>query len=468
MAVNVTLLPHQERFMQSPFVFPDIRYFFLCGGFACGKTSSLVYAVMYTIKHLLGKKDNEGHNPRILVASKNITFLKKTFLNSFEQNLKNTNSSYTFDKAANIMTVGNVVLLFIGIEYPEDVYGFDCCAAFVDELDELPTSTAMEAVKAVNDRVRQKVEDFRSPYIMFATTSQGLKGLYNTVIHFRKQGIGYVLMRARTCDNTFLPKDYVDNMYAIYNEKERRCLLEGEFISIDSGLVYPDYDPEKNLLDVDIYDTLTEDDTVYIGGDFNSFGNHAVAVVVKKFAKDSCIVAVKDYNFPDVRRAPQVFRYDFPVQKIVWVPDMTYKEHFSEFKKELRVYNIKIAYRAKNPLVRDRIFACNKLLYAGRLFITPICKDLEKALLTHQKDPKTGEPMKGGANAPDHVSDAMQYAVHYLLSWHKDLKPLYDVTLRYLYEHRENNAERAFEADGYSPLHETHKMRVRMEEPVNN
>ena len=61
-------------------------------------------------------------------------------------------------------------------------------------------------------------------------------------------------MRAETRMNTFLPKDYVDNMYAIYNEKERACLLEGKFVSIDSGLIFPDYNPAVNKLDSDLYE----------------------------------------------------------------------------------------------------------------------------------------------------------------------------------------------------------------------
>lgn len=397
-----------------------------------GKTSSLVYSVTQAVHKLLGKKDAEGHNPKIMVCSKNITFLSKTWTNAFEQNLKMTGSEYHFDRAKNIIVVGNVELILVATEEPSAIYGYSVCCCFVDELDELTTEVAMEAVKSINDRVRQKVDGFRSPFICFATTSQGLKGLYQTVMHFKKSGIGYVLMRARTKDNTYLPPDYVKNLYSIYNKKEVACLLEGQFVSIDSGLVFPDYAKDRNMLDVDLFDVLEDTDTVYIGQDFNGFGNNAIAFVVKK----GCIIAIKDYEFPDIRRAPEVFRYDFPTQKIIWIPDMTYKEHFVEFKKELRAFNIKIAYRSCNPLVTDRNFACNKLFIADRLFLTPICKDTEHACMTWQKDPKTGQPMKGGKGAPDHKGDCMGYVVHYLLSWHRDLKPLYDVTLKRLYEAR--------------------------------
>lgn len=433
MATLVKLLPHQGQLVQAPDVYPEINFFFLVAGYASGKTSSLTKAIEHSIKNLLGKKDLEGHNPKILVASKNLTFMKKTLTGLLEQDLKETNSEYSYDKAHNIITVGNVELLLIPDEDESNIYGFSVACSYVDELDELDTQTAMAVVKSINDRCRQQVDGFRSPFMVYTTSSQGLKGTYQTIMHFKKSGIGYVLMRARTKDNIYLPKDYVENMYSIYNEKEVACLLEGQFVSIDSGLVFPDYNPAKNKLDSDLYDYCRDNKyTIYIGQDFNGFGNNAVAFAIINGA----IVAIKDYEFPDIRRAPEVFRYDFPENEIIWIPDMTYKEHFIEFKKELRVFNIKIAYRSCNPLVGDRNFACNKLFVAERLFICPMCKGLETTLMTWQKDPKTGTPSKGGKGAPDHKGDCLGYVVHYLLSWKRELKPLYRVTLERLYEAR--------------------------------
>lgn len=331
---TVKLLEHQALLVQSPFVNSDIRFHFLIAGYASGKTSGLVYAILHTVKNLLGKKDEEGHNPKILVASKNLTFMKKTLTGLLEQDLRMTCSEYTYDKAHNIITIGNVELLLIPDEDESSIYGFSCFASFVDELDELDTQTAMAVVKSINDRTRQQIEGMRSCFIVFTTSSQGLKGTYQTVMHFNKSNIGYVLIRARTKDNIYLPPDYIKNMYSIYNEKERDCLLEGKFVSIDSGLIFPDYDPKNNKLDSDLYDFVRNNPeyTIYIGQDFNGFGNNAVAFTVL----EGSIIAIKDYEFPDIRRAPEVFRYDFPENRIVWVPDMTYKEHFSEFKKELK------------------------------------------------------------------------------------------------------------------------------------
>lgn len=461
----VKLLPHQSAFLQAPYVFPESNFFFLVAGYASGKTSGLCKSIEYTTKQLLGKKDLEAHNPKILIASKNLTFMKKTLTGLLEQDLKETNSEYSYDKAHNIITIGNVELLLIPDEDESNIYGFSCSCAYVDELDELDTQTAMAVVKSINDRCRQQIEGFRTPFMCYTTSSQGLKGTYQTCMHFDKSGIGYVLMRAETRMNTFLPKDYVDNMYAIYNDKERACLLEGKFVSIDSGLVFPDYNPNINKLDVDLYDYARDNSLpVYIGQDFNGFGNNAVAFIIV----NGTIVAIKDYEFPDIRRAPEVFRYDFPTSEILWIPDMTYKEHFVEFKKELRVFNIKIAYRSCNPLVGDRNFACNKLFVAQRLFICPMCKGMETTLMTWQKDPKTGAPSKGGKGAPDHKGDCMGYVVHYLLSWKRELKPLYAVTLERLYEARRARGAEATELEVQSNILDPSRLKgIPLKQAVN-
>lgn len=648
--------------------------------------------------------------------------------------------------------------------------------AFVDELDELPTHTCIAVVKALNDRCRQSiVGETRSPFLAFTTTSQGLKGTYQTIMNFRKIGMSYMIIRGRTRDNIYLQKEYVEAMYKMYNEKETKCLLEGEFISIDSGLVFPDYNPAYNKLDIDLYNSLDAGETVYIGQDFNCiegnegiltdtgiipirdivlgtrvltrkgykkvltkknngsrivvrcgnvwttldhvfitpkgdeerwklsnyyylkkqhrskfhdvkklkvkeqqllsyikdiYGDHikehgilssrakaetsgcterymktllvkylvewlftiktecliiflktlsllrekntlksmkqgkeyrntgkkvsskkkglcaeyavkhlqeiskrlkyaeknvfslvderegmqpeqyleqrvesvfgkrggrtvqlalnplrkladAVALSLKEnlnlftalrvlknvkelangrvlygverevfdievedaheffvdgvlvhncgfnkavacIVKNRCIYVIKTYSFGDAREAPEVYRYDFPEQKIIWIPDMTYKEHFGDFAKELKMYNIRIAYRRCNPNIVSRNFAINKLLYARRLFLCDFASALDNALLIHQKDPKTGLPMKGqGENAPDHLTDALAYGVAHLIGWKRELKDVYDVTMgRALKKHKEIGSTEEDDEDALNAIDNLAEMTV--------
>ena len=425
MATNVKLIKHQGLILQSPYVHTETKFHFDVAGYGSGKTSGLVYALLYTVSKLQGKKDAEGNHARVILASKNLTFLSKTSISNLEQVLRRTNTDYRYDKKNNIITVGTVDIFLIPLENPETIYGYSCVASFLDELSELPPDVCMEAIKAINERTRQTVKDFRNPFIISVSSSQGLDGQYMAMEHFKRNGISYVYIRGETKDNIYLKKSDIDNLYKIYNETERKVYLEGYFLSVKTSLVFSDYDPKRNMLAVDLFDQLEPDDTVYIGQDFNSWGCAGVACVVKKGA----IIVIKDYDIPDIRRAPEIFRYDFPTQKIVWIPDATATSFYTQFKKEKKKKNIKIAYRKSNPLVQDRVFVINKLLYSERMFICPIAKSVEHSLLTHQFDAKTGQPMKGGKGAPDHISDAMGYAVYHIMCWVKDLKDLYKVTL---------------------------------------
>ena len=425
MATNVKLIKHQGLILQSPYAHPETKFHFDVAGYGSGKTSGLVYALLYTVSKLQGKKDAEGNHARVILASKNLTFLSKTSISNLEQVLRRTNTDYKYDKKNNIITVGTVDIFLIPLENPETIYGYSCVASFLDELSELPPDVCMEAIKAINERTRQTVKDFRNPFIISVSSSQGLDGQYMAMEHFKRNGISYVYIRGETKDNIYLKKSDIDNLYKIYNETERKVYLEGYFLSVKTSLVFSDYDPKRNMLAVDLFDQLEPDDTVYIGQDFNSWGCAGVACVVKKGA----IIVIKDYDIPDIRRAPEIFRYDFPTQKIVWIPDATAASFYTQFKKELWAKDIKVAYRKSNPLVQDRVFVINKLLYSERMFVCPIAKSVEHSLLTHQFDAKTGHPMKGGKGAPDHISDAMGYAVYHIMCWVKDLKDLYKVTL---------------------------------------
>lgn len=429
MAIIKRLLPYQNKLIKAPLTFPFIRYFFLICGYGAGKTSSLVDSLNYWVDRLQGKRDKEGRKPLITLCAPTLTFMKKTCVHDFLQALDNTETQYVYHKDINQIEIGDVTIILQPVEDPSQIYGFNTCAIFWDEQDELPTEVSVEALRALNERLRQQLIDERPPFLVSTSTAQGKKGLYMCIEAFKKSGIGYMIIRGKTKDNIYLPEAYVKSMYSMYNEKERRCYLEGEFISVDSGMVFPDYDPTKNDLDEDLWDCLDENEKVYVGADFNSFGYAHSAWIVKNGA----VICIKDYNFPDIRRAPETLRYDFPIQKIYWIPDMTYKEHFSNFKKELRANRINIVPRACNPKVSDRNFAINKLLYAERLFICPIATRVKDTLKMWQMDKRTGQPTKGGEGAVDHIGDTMGYAVHYLLSWHKELKDAYDVTLGRLY-----------------------------------
>lgn len=398
-------------------------------------TSSLAYSLFYIINYLSGYKDKEGKLPLIAVSATTLTFLKKTLVGSITSLLDSSKSPYKYDKANNILTISGVQIILLATEDESAIYGYSVYCSICDELDELPTDNAMAVVKALNDRTRQIIPDRRPPFLMFGTTSQGLKGTYLTVDEFKKKGISHLVIRGATKDNIYLPKEFVEAMYKIYDDKETACLLEGKFIAIDTGRVFPQFDMAKHYLPYDMWDSLPAGSTVYLAQDFNqgSGFNKAIAVYVQ----DGVAYVIKEYDFPDWVTAPKVFRSDFRTQKLFWIPDMTYKDNFTMVSRSLQAYNIRPVYKKSNPLVSDRNFAINACFHSERLFVCHFCKDAAEAFMHWQNDKRTGQPSKGKtAASPDHYGDCLGYAMYHIICNERSFKDIFDTTLNRLNKKR--------------------------------
>jgi hypothetical protein len=359
---------------------------------------------------LQGRKDRAGDYARLIVAGVTLAHLNKTFLIYLRQILDQSKTRYTENKKDNFFVIGTVTVLIVPMENPETIYGMDAAVCLVEEVDELTEDKAVEAVRALSERCRQQIAGYRTPFLCFGSTSQGTKGLYRIYTHFRKRGTGFVLMRGRTEDNPFLPASLIRDMKKMYSPEEKRVFMDGEFLAIAKGRVFGDFDWERNYLDYDLDTELLPGETVYIGQDFNTGFSRASAYVVR----DGTVYCVKYYDFPDPQDAPSVFRYDFPEQRILWIPDVTIKDSFPQYARELRKYGIQIIYRKKNPLVEDTVFLVNKLFYTGRLLICKIAKDVAEAcaLAMRYKDNKV--PKGIGPSSPIHTIDTTRYVCAFI------------------------------------------------------
>lgn len=328
----------------------------------------------------------------------------------------------------------SVVLIFTGgIRTVYDITVDDChefatdsCfvhnCALADEIDELEEDTMIEAMKSLSQRVRQIMPNHRAPYIMAASTAQGMKGFYRLYSHYKKSGVGFVLIRARTQDNWYLPKEYIEDLWKNFTETERKVYMEGEFLTVTQGRVVPGFDWDKNYdgrSDMDL--ELIPGERVYIGMDFNTGFCRASAWV----SRDGIAHCVKYYDFPDPAESAKVFRYDFPYQDIFWLPDVTSKDLYPQYARELRNYGIHIIHRTKSPLVEDSCFLLSKLCLQGRLMIHSQASEVADALATASRDKQNKIPKGVGPSSPIHAVDGARYAVSYMalvLPEYKDIR----------------------------------------------
>lgn len=553
---TVLLLPHQERFLQSPKNFPDIRWHFLLAGYGAGKTRSLAISTLNIIYELDGEKDDGGLYAKVAVAGYTYAHLEQTFMVDFRAYLEASKTPYHEDTKNHIITVGTVQVFFLQLLEPGKIFGqsIHCCLCVdgdaivkvhtgmgrtqevplkqispgdlimtrfglkkvtakkcsgyrpciktngvyttlnhpfkvynskkhreeirkankldencmlihedntlssvfqdktlvekevwditveevheflakgtdeycqylslknCDEIDELEEDVMIEAMKSVSQRCRQVIPNHRSPFIMAASTAQGMKGFYRLYCHYKKSGVGFVLTRARTQDNWYLPREYIIDLWKNFTETERKVYMEGQFLSVTQGRVIPGFDWDRNFYpDSDMDLELLPGERVYVGQDFNTGYNRGSAWVVR----DGVFYCIKYYDFPDQDDAPNTYRYDFPDQDIFWLPDVTIKDQYPHFARALRKNDIHIIHRSKSPLVEDSCFLISKLCMQRRVIITSQAKEVAEAFSTASRGKDNKIPKGLGPNSPIHAIDGARYVCSYVALVHPDFR----------------------------------------------
>ena len=237
---------------------------------AAGKTRSLAIATLKLCLELEGEKDEGGLYAKIVVGGYTYAHLEQTFLIDFRAYLDTSKTPYHEDTKNHIFTVGTVQVILVQLLEPGKIFGQSVYACIVDESDELPEDVMIEAMKSLSQRCRQIMPNHRAPFLMSASTAQGMKGFYRLYCHYKKSGIGFVLIRARTQDNWYLPKEYIIDLWKNFTEVERKVYMEGQFLSVSQGRVIPGFDWNRNFVpesDMDL--ELRPGERVYIGQDFN-------------------------------------------------------------------------------------------------------------------------------------------------------------------------------------------------------
>lgn len=417
--MDITLLKHQNYYIQSPDVYAHIRWHLLCCGYAAGKTRANVIRCLKSIGELQGKKDYAGDFARIIVAGYTYSHLEKTFLVYFRQYLRESKTAYHDDTKTHIITVGTVKILFLQMLDPGDIFGEDVCQVIVEEADELTEDKMLEATKALTERCRQNVKEYRTPFICMASTAQGQKGLYRLYQKFLSNGTGFILIRGRTQDNIYLPKEYLMDLFSIYNADERKVYMEAQFIRLSAGLVIPGFSWERNFLKKDIIPYIGE--TVYIGQDFNVGYNRATAWVVRK----GICYCIQHFSIVNISDAAKIFRYAYPSQTIKWIPDTTIKERLPAFIKDLKSQGIRVLLKMFNPLVEDSCFQLSKMCELGLVFFCPKAEQAAQSCSLFSRD-KLGQIPKGlGPNDPAHDVDTCRYVIVALCQMLTDLKKIH-------------------------------------------
>lgn len=366
---------------QRQFVFSEEPYPAIVGGLGSGKTRA------GTMRAVLLLLQNKGVNVGIFLPTYDLLRLRA--MPGVEEDLAMMGLKFHVNKSEfKIDVVGYGFIIFRSYDNPSKIVSFEVAHSIVDEIDTLPMDKAALVWRKITERTRQKF-DGKNTIGVVTTPDNGINGfVYHKWVKLQQKG--YVLYKASTYSNPFLPKDYAEQILANYDPVLAELYLLGDFVSLNKNKVYHFFDRKKHH----VQRVLNEHDTlIHIGLDFNIGGTCAVVFVID----NNVPIAVDEFVSHDTQDfINNLTRYEN--KKIIIYPDASGKASRTNASQSdigmIRQAGYQLQYNPTNPAVRDRINSYNGLLSHGRFFInTDKCPNLTNALETQGYDDRL-EPEK--------------------------------------------------------------------------
>lgn len=395
---------------QHELITSNARYPAMVAGFGAGKTQALCYRAV-KLKLDYPTNDIAYYLPtydlvnRIAIPRFIEVLAEHGLYEKIDYKVINGNSAiiHVFDG-------GDII--FRTMDRPGRIIGYEVADSFVDELDTLKEVDARLVWQKIISRNRQKKPDGADNTIAVGTTPEGFKFVYDRWKR-NPPSEQYVVIKASTYSNARnLPSEYIPDLIAEYPPNLIQAYLDGEFVNLTSGSVYPEFSRKLNHCD----SVVLPGEALHLGMDFN-VGKMAAVVFVNRggwpHAVDE-LVGLRDT--PDMIDA---IKRRFPNHTIFVYPDATggNRETLNASASDLSLLEeagFHVLAEDANPLVKDRIISVNRLIFAGgkrRLLVnTNLCPAFTEGLEKQAYDEK-GKPDKTAGF--DHVIDAGGYFIYY-------------------------------------------------------
>ena len=305
---------------------------------------------------------------------------------------------------------GNIILRTM--DNPGRIVGYEVADSFIDELDTMKEADAKTAWQKILARNRQKKPDGSKNTIAVGTTPEGFKFVYQ---RWKKEPPSeeYELIKASTYSNKRnLPETYIDDLIADYPSNLIAAYLDGEFVNLTSGAVYPEFDRTLNGSN----EVIKPGEALHIGMDFN-VGNMSAIVFVQREGDPHAVAELT--KLLDTPAMIAALKARFPNHPIFVYPDASGNSRKSNNASVsdlalLQQAGFTVLNNASNPAVKDRVLSVNRMIHAGgkrRLKVNAdTCPSFVESLEKQAYD-KNGEPDK--TSGLDHTNDAGGYFVCY-------------------------------------------------------
>lgn len=301
------------------------------------------------------------------------------------------------------------------MEHPGRIVGFNIAHALVDEIDCMPIKKADSAWKKIIARMSTVWPGRAENTVDVTTTPEGFNWVYRKFVKELAANPAqrplYGIVHASTRQNAKnLPKDYIPSLRESYPANLVDAYIDGQFVNLVSGSVYPNFCRRLNHTD----ETIRPGEELHVGMDFNINRMAATVFVMRDGEPRQLYELTSLFDTPAMIEA-LVER--FPGHKITVYPDASGKNRKSVNGSEsdhslLKRAGFTVRVNPANPMVRDRVLAVNAMLLNGegvrRLKINTDKCPVTTQVLEQQAYNEQGEPNKDGTEDP---ADAFGYFV---------------------------------------------------------
>ena len=329
----------------------------------------------------------------------------------FQEILDEWGVKYNLNKADAIIKLeNNSQIIFRSADNPERLVGFQLADAVIDEADTLRVDQAKLVWTKMLGRIRERKPDNSPNTLAAVSTPEGFAFMYE--MWGKEKREGYELIKAPTSSNPYLPDGYIAQLQATYSSAQLSAYLDGNFVNLNAGSVYHEFDRNLNSS----IEVINSDDVLHVGLDFNVSNMSAVIHVLRG---DSVHVVNELTGVFDTPTMARLLKEKYPSHRILIYPDASGNARKSNNASEsdhsiLRSYGLQVLVNSRNPFIKDRVLSVNAMIHnlgARRYFVNAAyCPSLVESL-EKQCYAKTGEPDKAGGF--DHVVDATGYFIAY-------------------------------------------------------
>lgn len=390
---------------QAAFVNANEQFPAMVAGFGSGKTQAAIMRAL-RLKFAHPKQNIAYYLPTY-------DLVRMIGYPRFTEVLTNARVKFKLNQSDHVLTIKDKgQIIFRTLDNPARIVGYEVADSIVDELDTLKREDAEHAWRQVIARNRQKKADGSLNTVGVATTPEGFRFVYQQWA--KEQLEGYRLIRASTYSNERnLPSGYIDSLKRSYPPQLIAAYLEGQFVNLTAGAVYPDFDRAKNHTDEEI----CSGEELHIGLDFNVYNCTAAVGVIRFGAPKILGELVKMRDTPHVITT---IKEKYPDHKITIYPDASGNSNKTVNATESDILLLKragfnVLSPNKNPFVKERVMAVNGLICNAigerKLLINTRLAPTITECLEQQIYDDNGEPDK--SDGKDHGPDALGYFLHF-------------------------------------------------------